>query len=114
MEDSDDDEQKLKINNLEKKVASLIQELRNRPVVSIERARSQQMGKIWVLLVTISVFWIIVCIQKGQITLALANFVLAFLPLWRHLYVDTPFYMRAVAWVTVAGTCVLMLRAAEH
>jgi hypothetical protein len=114
MEAISDDEQKLKINNLEKKVAVLTQELRNRPVVSIEKARSQQMGKFWVLSVAISVFWIIVCIQKGQITLALANFILAFLPLWRHLYVDTPFYMRTVAWVIVAGTCALMLRAAEH
>lgn len=89
--------------------------LRERPPVvyspeSIEKVRAKRMGIIWILSVPASIFWVIVCIQKDHVTLALANFILAFLPLWRNLYVDTPFYMTAVAWCTIAGTFMLMLR----
>lgn len=89
--------------------------LRERPPVvyspeSIEKVRAKRMGIIWILSVPASIFWVIVCIQKDHVTLALANFILAFLPLWRNLYVDTPFYMTAVAWCTIVGTFTLMLR----
>jgi hypothetical protein len=115
------------IANLEKKLESLQGPcqrsdcqraralLRERPPVqysseSIERVRSKRMGAFWVLSVMAAFFWIIVCIQKKHVLLAVANFGLAFLPLWRHLYVDTPFYTRVVAWITIAGTFALMLR----
>lgn len=89
--------------------------LRERPPVqyspeSIEKVRAKRMGIIWLGTVVVSIFWVIVCIQKEHVTLALANFILAFLPLWRSLYVDTPFYMTTVAWLTMAGTFALMLR----
>lgn len=92
--------------------------LRERPPVqysseSIEKVRSKRMGPLWMLSVCAALFWAIVCIQKEHILLAMANFVLAFLPLWRHLYVDTPFYTRVMAWITIAGTFALMLRSGD-
>lgn len=114
--------------NLERKLETLLQGscarpecararalLRERPPTqlvpeSIERVRAKRMGIVWMVSLVVSLFWAIVCLQKGYVTLALVNFVVAFLPLWRSLYVDTPFYMTLAAWGSIVGTTVMMLR----
>lgn len=94
------------------RVRSLLKERRPTTTVleSIEPVRVKRMGIVWLIGVTASVFWFMTCIQKGYVTLALVNFIVAFLPLWRSLYVDTPLYMTGVAWLVIVGTTTLMLR----
>lgn len=87
--------------------------LRERPPVryvneSIERVRVTRMGLFWVLCLVASFIWTIACMQKKQYLLAVINFVAGFLPLWRQLYVDTPFYMTWIAWTTIVGTYALL------
>lgn len=87
--------------------------LKTRPPIqyspqSIEQVRSKEMGLIWLTVVVFSLVWSFWCVHKENYVVGLINFVLGFLVLWRHLYVDTPFYMRTIAMAVVVGTFVLL------
>lgn len=86
---------------------------RPRPEViyrSIETVRVWRAPWWWLLSVMIALAWSVACVQKSveqglwPLILGLANFVGAFLPLWRQLYVDTPLTWFIMAWIIMATT----------
>jgi hypothetical protein len=74
----------------------------------IEQVRVKKMGKVWMLSVIAALFWSVVCVRQGNVLFGLANFILGFLPLWKQLYVDTPFYTIPMAWIVMIATFVFL------
>lgn len=62
----------------------------------------------WLLSLMIALGWTIACIEKDHRFLGLVNFVGAFLPLYRQLYVDTPLRWLAVSWTIMVVTFYLL------
>lgn len=74
-----------------------------RPLEEV-RFRTGHISWIWLSTVVIAVAWTVACIQKDRPVLGIINFVLAFLPLWRQLYVDTAWRWSVVAWIVMVAT----------
>jgi hypothetical protein len=87
--------------------------IRNRALLSrgpsyiykpIEQVRYHSLPWWWIVSVVVALGWSVACVQKSQVVLGILNFVGAFLPLWRQMYVQTPIHWLLIAWIIMGIT----------
>lgn len=74
----------------------------------IEQIRIYGLSWWWLASLVIALGWSVACVQKKQVLLGIVNFLGAFLPLWRQVYVQTPYKTVVLAWVIMVGTFYLL------
>ena len=74
----------------------------------IEQVRVRALSWLWLISLVIALGWSVACVQKENVVLGILNFVGAFLPLWRQLYVETPLHWMLVAWGIMVATFYLL------